>query len=70
MNDCITTTKQSTPKPCAYFLGYTVVNVPGLAESVSLKCGYNNARNSGGHNGLKHFVAVYVHDMNGTEWQY
>ena len=27
MNDCITTTKQSTTKPCAYFLGYTV---PGL----------------------------------------
>ena len=25
MNDCITTTKQSTAKPCAYFLGYTVV---------------------------------------------
>ena len=24
MNDCITTTKQSTTKPCAYFLGYTV----------------------------------------------
>ena len=24
MNDCITTTKQSTLKPCAYFLGYTV----------------------------------------------
>ena len=24
MNDCITTTKQSTAKPCAYFLGYTV----------------------------------------------
>ena len=24
MNDCITTTKQSTRKPCAYFLGYTV----------------------------------------------
>ena len=24
MNDCITTTKQSTNKPCAYFLGYTV----------------------------------------------
>ena len=23
-NDCITTTKQSTIKPCAYFLGYTV----------------------------------------------
>ena len=28
MNDCITTTKQSTTKPCAYFLGYTVC-VPG-----------------------------------------
>ena len=25
MNDCITTTKQSTTKPCAYFLGYIVV---------------------------------------------
>ena len=25
MNDCIATTKQSTTKPCAYFLGYTVV---------------------------------------------
>ena len=27
MNDCITTTKQSTTKPCAYFLGYTVHDV-------------------------------------------
>ena len=27
MNDCITITKQSTTKPCAYFLGYTV-NMP------------------------------------------
>ena len=27
MNDCITTTKQSTTKPCAYFLGYTVCHV-------------------------------------------
>ena len=42
MNDCITTTKQSTTKPCAYFLGYTVgvVNIfmPGrlyvLSDSV------------------------------------
>ena len=29
MNDCITTTKQSTTKPCAYFLGYT-----GLTSSL------------------------------------
>ena len=27
MNDCKTTTKQSTTKPCAYFLGYTVWSV-------------------------------------------
>ena len=32
MNDCITTTKQSTTKPCAYFLGYTV---PILSAVVS-----------------------------------
>ena len=34
MNDCITTTKQSTTKPCAYFLGYTVdrlLSVPCLS---------------------------------------
>ena len=30
MNDCITTTKQSTTKPCAFSLGYTV--------TVSLLC--------------------------------
>ena len=30
MNDCITTTKQSTTKPCAYFLGYTVHPVTKL----------------------------------------
>ena len=26
MNECVTTTKQNTTKPCAYFLGYTVTN--------------------------------------------
>ena len=31
MNDCITTTKQSTTKPCAYFLGYTVHLTHSLA---------------------------------------
>ena len=30
MNDCITTTKHSTTKPCAYFLGYTV----GVDEAI------------------------------------
>ena len=38
MNDCITTTKQSTTKPCAYFLGYTVY---GGAWSHSFQY-YNN----------------------------
>ena len=31
MNDCITITKQSTTKPCAYFLGYTVRSLFGGA---------------------------------------
>ena len=32
MNDCITTTKQSTTKPCAYFLGYTI-SYPMFADA-------------------------------------
>ena len=37
INDCITTTKQSTTKPCAYFLGYTV----GTAKKTTKKpCSY------------------------------
>ena len=32
MNDCITTRKQSTTKPCAYFLGYTVSAFVDLYE--------------------------------------
>ena len=35
MNDCITTTKQSTTKPCAYFLGYTV---PAKYHAIFGKC--------------------------------
>ena len=41
MNDCITTTKQSTTKPCAYFLGYTVDGnyIPLLCmDIISQKC--------------------------------
>ena len=34
MNDCITITKQSTTKPCAYFLGYTVYNNLSLPQSL------------------------------------
>ena len=35
MNNCITTTKQSTTKPCAYFLGYTVCR-----QSTNIIVGY------------------------------
>ena len=34
MNDCITTTKQSTTKPCAYFLGYTVYHCTAKEERI------------------------------------
>ena len=34
MNDCITTTKQSTTKPCAYFMGYTVCMVLWLGNGL------------------------------------
>ena len=37
MNDCITTTKQSTTKPCAYFLGYTVQMSQYVPEVYVLK---------------------------------
>ena len=35
MNDCITTTKQSIRKPCAYFLGYTVCPTSALHAYLS-----------------------------------
>ena len=37
MNDCITTTKQSTTKPCAYLFGYTVC-MPWRRHGISLWC--------------------------------
>ena len=40
MNDCITTTKQSTTEPCAYFLGYTVSRAATSDNSVSVVCNY------------------------------
>ena len=36
MNDWITTTKQSTTKPCAYFLGYTVGDLSSQSQSRSM----------------------------------
>ena len=43
MNDCITTTKQSTTKPCAYFLGYTVAWADALILLVQSKKKYPNS---------------------------
>ena len=40
-NDCITTTKQSTTKPCAYFLGYTVYQI-----NAEWQCIYHKRINS------------------------
>ena len=40
--DCVTTTKQSTTKPCAYFLGYTVVTSKQECPfSIACKVHYN-----------------------------
>ena len=41
MNDCITTKKHTTTKPCAYFLGYTVTESCKNIVAV-LSCGWSN----------------------------
>ena len=44
INDCINTTKQSTTKPCAYFLGYTVWP-PCVHRTLRIsRCGYTWTR--------------------------
>ena len=48
MNACITTTKQSTTKPCAYFLGYTV---DSSQENIWRK-------NTGSYSSIYHEVAL------------
>ena len=66
MNDCITTTKQSTKKPCAYFLGYTVAcwiiiftngSIHSLSKALCI------STESGPHNG------VYVMCVGGLAWE-
>ena len=37
MNDCVTTTKQSTTKPCAYFLGYSVQQLYWNGENAEVR---------------------------------
>ena len=43
INNCITTRKQSTTKPCAYFLGYTVSSGVWLLGGVA-HCGLTHKR--------------------------
>ena len=51
MNDCITTTKQSTTKLYAYFLGYTVTHLLCYRRIESPKHGYvSGGRNDGRSN--------------------
>ena len=40
MNDCITTTKQSTTKPCACFLGLTVQNFKEIKRTTLLRSSF------------------------------
>ena len=44
MNDCITTTKQSTTKPCAYFLGYTVACIWACVKHEPGQIHYNDIK--------------------------
>ena len=46
MNDCITTTKQSTTKPCAYFLGYTVSIAKWVNEDTTFIIPYYSSFNT------------------------
>ena len=58
MNDCITATKQSTSKPCAYFLGYTVTisrTIPTTKQSTKTVGVFYGA-----HCGCHSWSLVYV----------
>ena len=54
MNDCITTTKQSTTKPWAYFLGYTVYRIDSHQARVAAGIAqlYGNDGQSVRHTGI------------------
>ena len=63
MNDCITTTKQSTTKPCAYFLGYTVV--PRWLRDVECLSWQQNLIRC-----QKTFVVAVLSVLAGLSWDY
>ena len=56
MNDCITTRKQSTTKPCAYFLGHTVFvwNCSDASSGYLFVCKYHSRHH---HDCTLHIIA-------------
>ena len=59
MNVCITTTKQSTTKPCAYFLGYTVVAIGRVAFLAQVW--FNHCHTQNTNNGLLYGISSQQH---------
>ena len=57
MNDCITTTKQRTTKPCAYFLGYTVYYYPCQYQP---SCMCRHTASLGRNELMRHIVLVAI----------
>ena len=64
MNDCITTTKQSTTKPCAYFLGYTV-SLPKASETTLKKTYLRWAPHK---TKTKHQIVFYINKQQCSEF--
>ena len=56
MNDCITTTKQSTTKPFAYFLGYTACD----AKSIILEPGRARPSTIISWVSLSHWISLFL----------
>ena len=64
MNDCITTTKQSTTKPCAYFLGYTVCHQQQKSSHTS------NAFSINSGYWLRRQIARYIFKFIASWWRH
>ena len=65
MNDCITTTKQRTTKPCAYFLGYTVCYVPCLlvTRANGVHCGNSRGRVDTNETGMWKVIWCFLYTI-------
>ena len=68
MNDCITTTKQSTTKSCAYFLGYTVVHSWG--QDMGLCCEFRFWLCSAAVPAMLFAISYYVGPHHNGNWLY